>query len=262
MGAGASAEDKAELQRSYAAWNQATADGKPLNDEGFLALLKEHAPGLHTKVSAEGTGPAAAKALLSQFESAKRKLQMQALQKASKENVLGATPADPPPQPPTLQKLYSWAADKSTNLQRGLKSNAFEKVPLRLVDLSIADISIAALLDTGAEHSALSTSASERCGLKPLVDESFGGVAGGIGTTSKQGRVHYAKITVKGAAGTGVQLEAAFDVMEWPKSATFDAILGIDFLVRYKAIIDVCGNALTLVDGANAEKVQVTLRPE
>ena len=67
---------------------------------------------------------------------------------------------------------------------------------------------------------------------------------------------------MKGAAGTGVQLEAALDVMEWPKSATFDAILGIDFLVRYKAVIDVCGNALTLVDGANAEKVQVTLRPE
>lgn len=46
----------------------------------------------------------------------------------------------------------------------------------------------------------MSPSAAERCGLQPLVDESFGGTAGGIGTTTRQGRVHYAKLTLKHVA--------------------------------------------------------------
>lgn len=290
MGAGASAGEKVELQQSYAAWEQATTAGE-LADDAFLALLEKHAPGLHQKATADGTGPAAAKALRSQFETAKRKLQAKAQAEAEDQSSSAAAgeAATPPPQPPALQKLYSWAPDKGTNLARGLAANMLRSEPLRLVELHIAEQKISALLDTGAERCAMSAGAAARCGLQPLVDESFGGLAGGIGTAAKHGRVHYAKVHIKtqearptgdsAAAGatsdppteaTGATkegdkptaaapplFEVAFDVMSWPPHVTFDAILGIDFLVRYKALIDVCGNTLRLVAPSGENLVAV-----
>ena len=84
MGAGASTADKLELQRAYAAWEEATAPGQPaLTNEGFLKLIEIAAPTLHQKAIASGSGAAAAASLKSQFESAKQKLQMRALGKSS-----------------------------------------------------------------------------------------------------------------------------------------------------------------------------------
>jgi len=277
MGAGASAQDKVELQAAYAAWEQATAPGQPaLTDEAFLALLKTAAPNLHEKASAAGTGAAAAKSLRSQFETARRKLQMRALGESSGKNAPDA--AKSAPAPPPLQKLYSWAPDKSTNLTRGLNAGLLASEPLRLIDLTIAGVKVPALLDTGAEHCAMSSEGAKRCGLQPLVDESFGGQVGGIGTASKQGRVHYAKVSLSGNAPaaaepeakkdgeaavpptpTGPQFEVAFDVMSWPPHVNFEAIIGIDFLARHKAMIDVCGNSVKLV-APTGESVEAVLR--
>ena len=165
-----------------------------------------------------------------------------------------------------LQKNCSWAPDKGTNLKRGLEAGtALKSEPLRLLDLTIGEVSIAALLDTGAEHCAMSASGATKCGLQPLVDESFGGVAGGIGTATKSGRVHYAKVALaqpSGAATTPpAQFEIAFDVMSWPPHVSFEAIIGIDFLARYRATIDVCGNAVSLTPpGEGSEAVVATLR--
>ena len=250
MGAGASAADKAQLQRAYAAWEKATAPGQPeLSDEAFLDLLKTNAPGLHAKATEAGTGASAAASLKAQFESAQRKLQMRALGSSSGSSKLKA-PNAATPAPPALQKLYSWAPDKGTNLQRGLAAGtAFKSEPLLLLDLKIGGITISALLDTGAEHCAMSQAGSTRCGLQPLVDENFGGVVGGIGTATKQGRVHYAKVSLPAAENKGDDaplFEVAFDVMSWPEHVNFEAIIGIDFLARYKATIDVCGKALCL----------------
>ena len=333
MGAGASlsADDKAELKKAYAEWSKQES---PIDDAAFIELLRNTAPGLHAKAVAEGTGPAAAAALKSQFETAKRKLKMQA---ASSSDDNDAAESD---LPPPLQKLVSWAPDRATNLQRGLAANLLRSEcaalppvpallrhpqvslaassdaarvrchcrPLRLVDIAIGSVKVAALLDTGAEHCAMSAVGATRCGLQPLVDSSFGGVAGGIGTTAKQGRVHYAKVELVGASsssdvgGAGVAtalastadapvappaattavampttpksdgarapaeasskplFEVAFDVMTWPPHVSFDAILGIDFLARHKALIDVCCNKLRLTTQSSEEIVQVTLR--
>ena len=46
--------------------------------------------------------------------------------------------------PPPLQKLYSWAPDKQTNLTRGLRAGMLGSEPLRLIDLSIGGVSVAA----------------------------------------------------------------------------------------------------------------------
>ena len=45
--------------------------------------------------------------------------------------------------------------------------------------------------------------------------------------------------------------------MSFPPHTTFDAILGIDFLVRYQALIDVVGNTLRLVTPAGENLVAV-----
>jgi hypothetical protein len=287
MGAGASAADKAELQQAYAAWEQATAAGQSLTDDDFLKLLERTAPGLHGKASAEGSGPAAAAGLRSQFEMAKRKLQMRALGASSPKSP--KYPKSPKskqtsveaPAPPPLQKLYSWAPNRQVNLQRGLAAGLLKSEPLRLIDLSVGEVHVAALLDTGAEHCAMSSAGAARCGLQPLVDETFGGSVGGIGIAAKHGRVHYAKVAFKrpvaaqtatsAAAGGGADavvtagvaplFEVAFDVMEWPPHVKFEAIIGIDFLARYKAVVDVGSNALRLV-APTGEKAEAVLLPE
>ena len=342
MGAGASTADKVELQRAYAAWEQATAPGQPdLTDEAFLKLLETAAPGLHAKASSAGSGTAAAASLRSQFETAKQKLQMRALGKSS--GKVSRQPSGDAPAPPPIQKLYSWAPDKQTNLRRGLAAGMLGSEPLRILDLAIGGVSVPALLDTGAEHCAMSEEGAKRCGLAPLVDDSFGGTAGGIGTTAKHGRVHYAKVTLgkpapeaanssgkaSGKAGadakatdakataaereavsamsmkeikeelgklkaeyvvkvdtTGfvekaeyvdallaarrrpaaegaapVHFEVAFDVMTWPPHVSFVAIIGIDFLARHKAMIDVCGNSVKLV-AASGQSVEAVLRKD
>ena len=288
MGAGASAADKAELQQAYAAWEQATAAGQSLSDEEFVQLLERTAPGLHGKATAEGSGPAAAAGLRSQFEMAKRKLQMKALGASAKLKQSVEAPA-----PPMIQKLYSWAPSRQVNLQRGLAAGLLKSEPLRLIDLSVGEVRVAALLDTGAEHCAMSSDGAARCGLQPLVDETFGGTVGGIGTAAKHGRVHYAKVTFKGpvAAPAGTEeagggsdgvaadrnntngadapvpaggaplFEVAFDVMDWPPHVKFEAIIGIDFLARYKAVVDVGANALRLV-APTGEKAEAVLRLE
>ena len=102
----------------------------------------------------------------------------------------------------------------------------------------------------------MSTTNAARCGLRPLLDESFGGTSHGLGTASKHGRVHYAKVKAATGCGSSADLEVAFDVMEFPSHATFDAILGIDFLARHRALIDVCECALVVTiptaDGASS----------
>ena len=135
-------------------------------------------------------------------------------------------------------------------------------------------------------------------------------MVGGVGTAAKQGRVHYAKATLKDASAapsaghdapasrrlstgaaaketppaasvgsedgngkpkaapdqpsiaqeqqqdvreqderkqkTPPMFEVAFDVMSWPPNVNFECIIGIDFLARYKAKIDLFSNTLQL----------------
>ena len=136
MGAGASTADKVELQRAYAAWTMATAPGQPeLTDKMFLELLKAHAPCLHAKATEAGTGEAAAAGLKAQFETAKRKLKMRTASDSGTLQIQTPAPLAPPP----LQKLYSWAPDKGTNLQRGLAAAAPEACCCELVTMCILE---------------------------------------------------------------------------------------------------------------------------
>ena len=50
-------------------------------------------------------------------------------------------------------------------------------------------------------------------------------------------------------------------VMAWPPHVNFVAIIGIDFLARHKAMIDVCGNSVKLV-AASGQSVEAKLRTD
>ena len=87
MGAAASAQEKGELQQAYAAYDKAltstdesgTTKATPIGNDDFMTLLRQHAPGLLAKAAAGGgasTAEEAAKALKSQFDTARRKLKM------------------------------------------------------------------------------------------------------------------------------------------------------------------------------------------
>ena len=74
MGAGASAEDRRELQRCFAEFQEAPGAGDGLSDDDFEALMREHAPLLYCKAEESGDAPAAARALRVQFATAREKL--------------------------------------------------------------------------------------------------------------------------------------------------------------------------------------------
>ena len=115
---------------------------------------------------------------------------------------------------------------------------------LRTVTFSLGGETVAALLDTGAERSGMSIDAADRCGLRALIDGSFSRTVRGVGTAQGLGRVQYAEISFN-----GVPFHAAFDVMRWPESAVdFEAILGLDLLVRARAMIDISGSQVDLTN--------------
>lgn len=119
---------------------------------------------------------------------------------------------------------------------------------LRALPTAAAVDVVVALVDTGAEHCAMSPSAAARLGLSHLQDSTFAGKVGGIGSGSGRGfgRIHFAPIAFVDASRPRIAFDAAFDVLEWPKSADFDAIIGLDFLVRNRARLDLDSSKLLL----------------
>ena len=152
---------------------------------------------------------------------------------------------------------------------------------LRLVRLEVCGAHVVALLDSGAQRSAMSLAAAKRCGLAELIDASFSrGVAGGDGLVTGpssrgsgfagpsagsgvarlsrgHGRVHFCEISI-----ADVTFEHALDVIEWPPSAVdFEAILGLDLLARGDATIDLQQHALYL-SNRTGQRARAPLLPE
>ena len=243
MGAGASAEDKRELQACFAEFQRAGDDA--LSDEAFEDLMRRHAPLLYQKAEDEAGDPAAAaRALRVQFRTAAEKMAAR----------------DAPPRPGVQDRLASaaaaklraahpWAAAPPTNLQRGLVHGMLRSHALRLVDFAINGERVRALVDSGADRCGMSIEAADRCGLRGLIDASFSKTVAGMGTTQGLGRVHYVELELN-----GLTFRAGFDVMRWPDhAAEFESILGLDFLVRCRAMLDLGGSQVDLSnhDGAS-----------
>ena len=270
MGAGASAQEQEELRAAF-------SEFVPNMTSSQLELvLKRVAPNVYQHLQAQvGNDPAgvigAVQALQDQFTHAYFQLNggMDDSSNAGHDQIVA----------PVLSRYHSWAADKETNLNRGLVASTLRTTHVRTVRFIVGyqagqapaqgpeSFVLRALLDTGAERCAMAPSAADKSGLTPLIDETFAHTVVGVGSSRGHGRVHYATIsfaadsadpagqTGEGAItidGQGSNVSptflASFDVFDWPTSAgtDFDAILGLDFLVRYQGVIDFATNTLAL----------------
>ena len=236
MGAAASTQaEHDELRAVFERFKTSPGNGDDLDAAAFAQLVREAAPTVHSKMTAAGAGdPAPALAAFrTQLVGARNKLAAQAAPRDA---------AAAKKKAAALRDQHDWAADVPTNLQKGLIAGMLRSQALRLVPLELNGERIVALLDTGAERSALGVEATDRCGLGELVDDSFTRRVGGFGgATDGCGRVHYCEMIVG-----GVPFRAAFDVLRFPANVEFEAILGLDFLVRGRASIAIAEGTLTL----------------
>lgn len=240
MGAGASTQaEQGELRAVFEQFKAAPDNGDGLDAAAFGHLVRAAAPTVYAKMSDAGGGDAspALAAFRGQLVGARNKLAAQA---APRDDAAAKARAA------ALRGQHAWAVDVPTNFQRGLIAGMLRSHALRLVPLEINGVRILALMDTGAERSALGVEAADRCGLSELVDESFSRRVGGIGgSTNGCGRVHYCEISVG-----SVPFQAGFDVLRLPPRVKFEALLGIDFLERGSASITMSTLALTNHEGA------------
>mmetsp|Transcript_4160 Transcript_4160/g.12963 ORF Transcript_4160/g.12963 Transcript_4160/m.12963 type:complete len:257 (+) Transcript_4160:170-940(+) len=253
MGAGASQEiEAAELQECFRAFNEAS----DLSADAFEALVATHAPTVYGRAQQTGEAAAAAASLRQQFATAQAKLAAREAAKVHLEAGAAAAASAAQERAMLLRQQHSWAADQPANLQRGLVHGMLASHSVRLLTFQIGGESVVAIVDTGAERSALSPAAAKRCGLEHLLDPSFSRTVKGIGSAVGFGRVHYCCIAI-----ASVDFHAAFDVFTWPEDVRFEGIIGLDMLVKASAIVDVAASELTLTS-PEGQQVAVALRGE
>ena len=305
MGAGASASEQNELRAAFAEFDPS------MSHEDCRVLLEKHAPTLMARTiqgSTEGGDNssimAAVAALHDQFTMAHHKLRGGGQGQNAGENSGGATSTADVAEAAELAaarlvSMHDWAADKQTNIQKGLIAGTLRSTQLRLVRFTVGQCAAqesanglgggggdddkgdngnapdcsepwfaVGMIDSGAERSGMSPRAAYRLGLTPrLLDDSFSRTVTGVGMSRGHGRVHFCEIRfdekgdAKGSASSPLFV-ASFDIFDWPPNATeFDAIIGLDFLLRYGASLDFSANILTLnlqPEEATAEKARTS----
>merc|ERR1719219_2633808 len=97
---------------------------------------------------------------------------------------------------------------------------------------------IKAFIDSGAQMSIMSATMAKQCGLDKIIDERFAGMAVGVGTQKIVGKVHYCQLEINKN-----YFHNSFSILEGQK---MEVILGLDFLKRHQASIDLRKNALVL----------------
>jgi predicted aspartyl protease len=117
-------------------------------------------------------------------------------------------------------------------------------VPTNMIILKgrINDKDINILLDTGASTSIISKKAVDKINLSDMVDTSSKQELQGIGSEQSNGRIWYAELNLNEIIFPISLIVSNIDF------ASFDMILGINFLQSYNAIIDFKHNKIKLND--------------
>lgn len=116
---------------------------------------------------------------------------------------------------------------------------SFGSVTMLYVPAAVHRVPLLAFVDCGAQMTILSESAAQRCGLMPLLDERYAGVARGVGSAPILGRVHSAALAI----GDSCVIQTAFSVLRGPGP---DILLGLDTLRRHRCCIDLAAGVLRI----------------
>ncbi|CAI4221815.1 unnamed protein product [Auanema sp. JU1783] len=156
-----------------------------------------------------------------------------------------------PPRSPytTLDKVQKQALQ--SNLKTGVENvpESFNTTGMAYIRLAINGVEVLTLVDSGAQVSILTSSAAKKCKVKDLIDPRWKEKAVGLAGKSVDalGTIMYCDIKV------GEQtLSGPLSVLN-PSVTEVDLILGLDFLFRYKAVIDLGKRRVTFDDGEPIE---------
>ena len=136
------------------------------------------------------------------------------------------------------------ASKRETMIQENIKE-AHEKIPesffrvdMIYIPLSINNVSLIALVDTGAQITIISEKCAEKCALSDLIDYRSQGTVLGVGTQKILGRVHCTDIQLGDySLPCGLTILQDFDM---------DIILGLDMLYKHNIGIDFKNHCLNV----------------
>ena len=86
----------------------------------------------------------------------------------------------------------------------------------------------------------MSLNSAKTCNIENIIDERFAGIAKGVGFQKIIGRVHYVQMEIEDKF-----LSASFEILE---NQDIDILIGLDFLKRHRASIDLKENCLKFND--------------
>ncbi|KNE67621.1 hypothetical protein AMAG_12075 [Allomyces macrogynus ATCC 38327] len=171
----------------------------------------------------------------------------------------GASPAIPPGFVEAMQGRLAGmhrqqAIDENLRLAMEHTPEAFGRVVMLYVRGEVNNVPVTPFIDSGAQVTIMSRSLAVKCGLEPLIDTRFAGVAVGVGTAKILGRIHAAQLRL----GDNLFLMCSFTVIDdtpaegaskgTQQRHSVDLLFGLDMLMRHRACIDLEAHALRIQD--------------
>ena len=212
------------------------------------AILRAN-PGMRAELEGSGDAELAAAAREPTAEALTRCMQLRALDAALKaereaarakdmEQRLIHNPSDPEAQAFLEEQIRRANVSENHSLAHEHMPEVFTRQPMLIVRLKVNGCATRAMVDTGAQSTIISARTAVACGIMRLVDTRYAGMAKGVGTGVILGRVHMTPLVLGGQ-----HFYASFSVME---KADMDFLLGLDFLRRFGAVVDVGKGVLRL----------------
>lgn len=147
------------------------------------------------------------------------------------------------PDTPETKKYLS-DLQKKEDIQQNLSytmeyhPEAFGRVFMLYIKCKINGVEVTAFIDSGAQFSIMNLTTAKRCKIDNLIDERFQGIAQGVGTRKILGQIHSTQLQIE----TGY-FASTFHIMD---EETMPILIGLEFLKRHQASIDLAQNALIM----------------
>lgn len=195
----------------------------------LLAELTRVNPGLANVLRTQGAGGAIAE--LGRQQAEQRRREEEERQRLAR---LSNDWWDPSAQAQIEEEIRRKNVDENMEAAMEHAPEAFGRVVMLYVDAEVNGVKIKAFVDSGAQMTIMSQACARRCGVMRLIDERFKGVAQGVGSSNILGKIHLNPIKIGGQV-----FLSSYTVLE---QDSMDFLLGLDFLRKHQAIIDLKSN--------------------